>query len=100
MSSPPRPNSGTRFSAARKVAECGAGATHRSKHGRTGAWERGSARMVLEAAGVKVAELRSRPPGNYPPECEAFLDGQWSGLEVTALQPFKVGSMKRTPGTK
>ena len=35
MSSPPRPNSGTRFSAVRKVAECGASATHRSKHGRT-----------------------------------------------------------------
>jgi hypothetical protein len=45
--------------------------------------ERASALKVLEAAGVKVAVLRSR--GDDPPDCEAFLDGRWSGIEVTEL---------------
>src|SRR5262245_53666778 len=45
--------------------------------------ERASARTVLEAAGVKIAELRSC--NHDPPDCEAFLDGQWSGIEVTEL---------------
>jgi hypothetical protein len=45
--------------------------------------ERASARTVLEAAGVKIDELRSR--NHDPPDCEAFLDGQWSGIEVTEL---------------
>ena len=45
--------------------------------------ERGAARDVLEAAGVKIAELRSRE--HDPPDCEAFLDDVWSGIEVTEL---------------
>jgi hypothetical protein len=46
--------------------------------------ERCNARTVLEAAGVKIAKLRSRGRDD-PPDCEAFLDDQWSGIEVTEL---------------
>jgi hypothetical protein len=43
------------------------------------------ARTVLEAARVKIAQLRSREEKDQPPDCEAFLDDQWSGIEVTEL---------------
>jgi hypothetical protein len=45
--------------------------------------ERGIARDVLEGAGVQVDGLRSLDPD--PPDCEAILDGQFSGIEITEL---------------
>jgi hypothetical protein len=45
--------------------------------------ERVSAAKVLEAAGVQIAELVSR--SDDPPDCEATLDGEFSGIEVTEL---------------
>jgi hypothetical protein len=45
--------------------------------------ERGVAREVLEAAKVEVTDLRSLDQD--PPDCEATLDGQFSGIEVTEL---------------
>ncbi|MGO4512678.1 hypothetical protein AB4Z51_37385 [Bradyrhizobium sp. 2TAF36] len=45
--------------------------------------ERGIAREVLEAAKAEVTDLRS--VGQDPPYCEATLDGQFSGIEVTEL---------------
>ena len=45
--------------------------------------EWGAAKDVLEAAGVKIVGLRSRE--DDPPDCEAFPDGQWSGIEVSEL---------------
>ena len=45
--------------------------------------ERGVAREVLEAASVEVTDLRSLDQD--PPDCEATLDGQFSGIEVTEL---------------
>src|SRR3954467_14204677 len=47
--------------------------------------ERGAARDILEQAGLRVEGLRSREAGQDPPDCEAMVDGQWSGIEVTAL---------------
>ncbi|KRR08268.1 hypothetical protein CQ12_37235 [Bradyrhizobium jicamae] len=46
--------------------------------------ESGIARNILEATGVQVDGLRSLDP-NDPPDCEATLDGQFSGVEVTEL---------------
>jgi hypothetical protein len=46
--------------------------------------ESGAARNILEAAKVQVADLRPLHP-NDPPDCEATLDGQLSGIEVTEL---------------
>jgi hypothetical protein len=46
--------------------------------------ESGAARNILEAAGVQVDGLRSLDPDD-PPDCEATLDGQFSGVEVTEL---------------
>jgi hypothetical protein len=45
--------------------------------------ERGVARNILEAAKVQVNDLRSRD--HQPPDCEATLDGNFSGIEVTEL---------------
>jgi hypothetical protein len=45
--------------------------------------ERGIARDLLEAVGVQVDSLRSLDQD--PPDCEATLDGQFSGIEVTEL---------------
>ena len=45
--------------------------------------ERGIACNILEAAKVEVTDLRS--PDKDPPDCEATLDGQFSGIEVTEL---------------
>jgi hypothetical protein len=45
--------------------------------------ERGAARNILEEAGVQVDGLRSLDQD--PPDCEATLDGQFSGIEVTEL---------------
>jgi len=45
--------------------------------------ETGVAREVLEAAKVEVTDLRSLDQD--PPDCEATLDGQFSGIEVTEL---------------
>ena len=45
--------------------------------------ERGIARDILEAVGVQVDNLRSLDQD--PPDCEAMLDGQFSGIEVTEL---------------
>lgn len=47
--------------------------------------ERVNAANVLEAAGVEIAELASRDEREQPPDCEAKLDGQFSGIEVTEL---------------
>jgi hypothetical protein len=45
--------------------------------------ERGAAQNLLEAAGFKMERLVSRE--RDPPDCEAMLDGKWSGIEVTEL---------------
>jgi len=45
--------------------------------------EHGVACNILEEAGVQVDGLRS--PDQDPPDCEATLDGQFSGIEVTEL---------------
>ena len=45
--------------------------------------ERGAARNILEAAGIQVDGLTSLDQD--PPDCEAMLDGQFSGIEVTEL---------------
>ncbi|WP_354097504.1 hypothetical protein [Bradyrhizobium sp. S3.2.12] len=45
--------------------------------------ERGIAREVLEAAKLEVTDLRSLDED--PPDCEAMLNGQFSGIEVTEL---------------
>ena len=47
--------------------------------------ERGAARNILDEAGVQVDDLRSLDPGQEPPDCEATLNGQFSGIEVTEL---------------
>jgi hypothetical protein len=47
--------------------------------------EHGAARNILEEAGVQIDGLRSLDPGQDPPDCEATLDGKWSGVEVTEL---------------
>jgi hypothetical protein len=47
--------------------------------------ERGAASEILEAAGVHVVDLVSREPGQDPPDCEATLDGLFSGVELTEL---------------
>jgi hypothetical protein len=47
--------------------------------------EHGVARNILEEAGVQVDGLRSLDPEQDPPDCEATLDGKWSGVEVTEL---------------
>jgi hypothetical protein len=45
--------------------------------------ERVNAANLLEAAGVQIVELVSRRED--PPDCEATLDGEFSGIEVTEL---------------
>jgi hypothetical protein len=47
--------------------------------------ERVNAANVLKAASVKIVELVSRNEREQPPDCEAKLDGQFSGIEVTEL---------------
>jgi hypothetical protein len=45
--------------------------------------ERGIARDILEGAGLEVDDLKSRD--RDAPDCEAMLDGRFSGIEVTEL---------------
>jgi hypothetical protein len=45
--------------------------------------ERGIARDILEAAGVQVDGMQSLHQD--PPDCEATLNGRFSGIEVTEL---------------
>ena len=45
--------------------------------------ECGAVKDVLEAAGVQFTGLRSCE--DDPPDCEAFIDGQWSGIEHSEL---------------
>jgi hypothetical protein len=47
--------------------------------------ERGVARDILGRAGVDVQQLRSRGPGDDPPDCEAMIGGLLCGIEVTEL---------------
>jgi hypothetical protein len=47
--------------------------------------ERGIARNILVEAGVNVADMLSLEQGQDPPDCEATLDGCFSGVEVTEL---------------
>jgi hypothetical protein len=47
--------------------------------------ELSAAETVLESAGLKVAQLTSRPRGDDPPDCEGFIDGKKCGIEVTEL---------------
>jgi hypothetical protein len=58
--------------------------------------ERGAASEILEGAGVHVVGLVSREPGQDPPDCEATLNGLFSGVEVTELvhQPTLERSLK------
>jgi hypothetical protein len=41
------------------------------------------ATRVLEAAGIAFGELRHNDPQRDPPDCEAIIDGQLCGIEVT-----------------
>jgi hypothetical protein len=45
--------------------------------------EAGAAEEVLITGGFLVEQLRTRP--DDPPDCEAIIDGQLSGIEVTEL---------------
>jgi len=58
--------------------------------------ERGAVYEILEAAKVRVTDLRSLDEDQQPPDCEAMLDGQLSGIEVTELvdQPTLERSIK------
>jgi hypothetical protein len=47
--------------------------------------ERGIASEILREAGENVAGMRSLERGQDPPDCEATLDGRFSGVEVTEL---------------
>jgi hypothetical protein len=47
--------------------------------------ECGIASDILGEAGVNVAGMRSLERGQDPPDCEATLDGRFSGVEVTEL---------------
>ncbi len=47
--------------------------------------ETAAAKEVLTAAGHEVRELCSRPQGQDPPDCEAIVDGQRCGIEVSEL---------------
>lgn len=47
--------------------------------------ERGAAKDILREAGCEVERLVSREVGLDPPDCEAMVDGRWSGIEVTEL---------------
>src|SRR5438132_81927 len=47
--------------------------------------EAGAAEEVLTTAGHNVVDLRPRLPGQDPPDCEATIDGQWCGIEVSEL---------------
>jgi hypothetical protein len=47
--------------------------------------ERGAAQEILREAGCKVDGLISREVGLDPPDCEAIVDGRWTGIEVTEL---------------
>jgi hypothetical protein len=55
-----------------------------------------AAAEVLRGAGIRVENLASRAEGDDPPDCEALLDGEWSGVEVTELlhQPTLERSLK------
>jgi hypothetical protein len=47
--------------------------------------EPGIAVNILMQAGVEIVDLEARKPGEDPPDCEATLDGHFSGVEVTEL---------------
>jgi hypothetical protein len=47
--------------------------------------ERGIVADILRQSGIQVTHLTSRPSGQDPPDCEAVLDGHFSGVEVTEL---------------
>lgn len=55
--------------------------------------ERGIVQEVLTAAGIRFTDLRSRPEHQDPPDCEAVIDGQRCGIEVTQL--IHEGTYKR-----
>jgi hypothetical protein len=46
--------------------------------------EIGTTCNIFEAAGLKFEGLRSRGKEG-PPDCEAYVDGVWAGIEVTEL---------------
>src|SRR5258708_27607195 len=46
--------------------------------------EQGAAREIMITAGLKVENLVSRQNLD-PPDCEALVDGLWTGIEVTEL---------------
>lgn len=47
--------------------------------------ERDAAEIALTGAGIAFSDLRSRPEGEDPPDCEAVIDGTLCGIEVTEL---------------
>jgi hypothetical protein len=47
--------------------------------------ERGAAQEILSSAGFEFANLISRPAGLDPPDCEATVEGQFAGIEVSEL---------------
>jgi hypothetical protein len=44
-----------------------------------------ASRDILRAAGMTVVDLQSREAEQDPPDCEATVDGKWTGVEVTEL---------------
>src|SRR2546422_11570731 len=53
------------------------------KDKQTAEW--GAANEILTAAGIAFEGLVSRPEGQDPPDCEALVDGELVGIEVTEL---------------
>ena len=45
--------------------------------------ETDAAKQVLTIAGHKVVDLRARQPGQDSPDCEAFINGHWCGVDVS-----------------
>jgi hypothetical protein len=56
--------------------------------------ERGAAQEILAAVGITFDGLVSRPEGQDPPDCEAIVEGQLAGIEVTEL--VHEGTLKRS----
>jgi hypothetical protein len=54
--------------------------------------ECGAAKDILEAAKLKIVDLKAREEKEQPPDCEAFLYGQWSGIEVSELMHRKTNA--------
>jgi len=62
--------------------------------------EIGIARNILQRAGEEIIDLVNRNQGEDPPDCEATLQGQFSGVEVTELIDQETLEQSISGGTK